>query len=123
MIDISKADRAEVLLALFNNCHNFGGTHNPMVGMLQKMLPPKGIEWARKVLEDCEKRKNYYFDYLEARGMKIDLRGPMIDEHNYDRDTSPGNARRALEGVAGVEFDPEPVLRLYSAEPIDLDDL
>jgi hypothetical protein len=37
-----------------------------------------------------------YFDYVDGRCLKIDLRGDALDPRLYDRDNGEGAAARAL---------------------------
>lgn len=100
-IDISKMDKAEVLVKLYNAASPMG------MGFLQAKPGDLSIEDARKLLRDEKptndlgfaRDKATYFDYLHGRPLKIDLSGDKLDPRLYDRDHGDGAAARAL----GVE--------------------
>jgi hypothetical protein len=104
MIDISKADKAAVLQALVNGCHN-AINHGPVTAAMQSLLPKMTLDEARAYIEATP---GLYFDYVECRALKVRLTGPELDERLYDRDSGPGAARRALRDVPGVEFEGQP---------------
>ncbi len=75
-IDISKLDKAEALAALYNasKTQGLGFINAPSS---QKMT----AEEAR-----AEHPESRYFDYLNGRVMKLDLRGDSLDPYLYDRE-------------------------------------
>lgn len=91
MIDISKADKAAVLAALYNNSRPLG------MGMLAFTPEEMTRDEAAELL-----KSQTYFDYLKGRVMKIDLRGDELRPRLYDRNNGEGAAARALELVDGV---------------------
>lgn len=100
MIDISKADKAVVLMQLYNNAHRAGVCPNPVAIEKMRSLPEMTLERARQFVE----RGDLDFDYLSVRSLKINLGPDIINEWMYDRDNGEGTARRSLEGVEGVVF-------------------
>lgn len=106
-IDITNADHAVVFKQLWDNCLNFGATHQPLAAILQAHLKPMSLEQARKLLEDAKMRsgpRGPYFDYVGGRAMKIEW-GDVIDVRLYDINCFEGCARKALKDVPGVVFD------------------
>lgn len=101
--DISKANKAEVLMRLYNGGANWGATRtegfHPMGAMMQELQERMTLEQAERLATG-----NVDFDYLNGRSFKVDLSGPIVDLCLYERDVGKGAAKRALEGVAGVEF-------------------
>ena len=85
MIDISGLDKAEVLVALYNNSHKQG------LGFLQPDVELT-VEKARELLS-----KITYFDYLYGKVMKVDLSNDSFNEWLYDRDNGEGKAKRVVE--------------------------
>ena len=92
MINISRADKAEVLAALYNNSRPQG------MGFLHFTPEPMTAEQARELLQETTS-----FDYLQGRVMKVDLSGDEFEPRPYDRDNGPGAAAAALAFVAGIE--------------------
>lgn len=102
-IDISKANKAEVLMHLYNGGANWGavkteGLH-PLGAMMQEAQKGMTLEQAEQLL-----RGNVDFDYLNGRSFKVNFESPIIDLWLYERDAGAGAAKKALSGVAGVEF-------------------
>lgn len=85
MIDISKLDKARVLMALYNRAKPQG------LGMLHYDPAPLGFNEARELI-----RERMAFDYLKGRVMKVKLGSDELDPWLYDRDNGPGAAARAL---------------------------
>lgn len=100
MIDISKADKAVVLMQLYNHAHRAGVLPDPRMVALMQALPKMTLERARQFVQS----KMLDFDYLDTRALKINLGPDVVDEWLYDRDNGAGTARKALAGVEGVEF-------------------
>jgi hypothetical protein len=94
-IDITGLDKAAVLAALYNASQPLGmGFLNPLA---REALT---IEGAREILADCEKDGDYYFDYLQGRVMKIDLKDDNeVLVRMYDHDNGTGAAARAVEAL------------------------
>jgi hypothetical protein len=88
MIDLKGANKAEVLVALYNNSRPLG------MGFLHFDPKPMGVEEAERLLGIGS-----YFDHLKGRVMKVDLSKDSLDPWLYDRDNGDGAAARALEGV------------------------
>ena len=87
-IDISKTDKAAVLMALYDNAQAQG------LGALHYKPEPMTRDEAAKLLEENARQ---YFDYVRGRVMKVDLSGDTLSTRLYDRDNGEGAARRALE--------------------------
>ncbi len=86
-IDISKLDKAEVLVVLYNNSKQLGmGFLNP------HGREPLTKEQAAELLKETS-----YFDYLAGRVMKVNLSGDTFDPRLYDRDNGDGAAADALK--------------------------
>ena len=98
MVNFSGHSKAKVLAALWNGSHCQGmsffaanPTHNTMTeAEAQQIIDERG--------------SNLYFDYLEGRVLKVDLRGDVeaFDERLYDRDCGDGAAQKAINGLRGV---------------------
>ena len=88
MIDISKLDKAEVLVALYNNARPQG------MGFLH--FNPKDMTKTEAVIL---LKEDTYFDYVAGRVMKVDLSKDEFDPGLYDRDNGEGAAARALENL------------------------
>lgn len=88
VIDISKMDKAEVLVALYNRARTQG------MGILSYTPDPMKITEARNLLA-----QGTYFDYVGGRVMKVDLSKDEFDPRLYDRDNGEGAAEKALAGV------------------------
>lgn len=85
-IDISNLDKAEVLVALYNNSQQQG------MGFLDtrgRALLTK--EQAAELL-----KHGTYFDYLQGRVMKVELGRDTLNPRLYDRDNGTGAAARAI---------------------------
>lgn len=88
MIDLTKYDKADVLIALYENSKAQG------LGFLNFTPAPMTKEQANELLKD-----NQYFDYLQGRVMKVDLSGNELDPHLYDRDNGDGAAQAAIDTI------------------------
>jgi hypothetical protein len=107
-IDISKADKAAVLAALYNASHPQG------MGFMQARTGIMSLEEARQAMDSGDDHAGYftshggpiagrsriYFDYLYGRPLKIDLSSDVLDSRLYDRDNPP--AMEVLK-CAGLE--------------------
>ena len=89
VIDISRKNKAAVLVALYNASHPLG------LGFLQFDPHPMTIDEAESLLG----AGRTYFDYLYGRVMKIDLKGNTVDTYLYDRDNGEGAGERAINSV------------------------
>jgi hypothetical protein len=87
-IDISDLNKADVLAALYDASRPLG------MGMLSYDPRPMTREQAEGLLE-----RNTYFDYLQGRVMKVDLKGDSFDPWLYDRDNGEGAAKKAIDGL------------------------
>lgn len=94
MIDISKADKALVFKALYDNAKPQG------MGFLHYTPEPMEEGQARRIWSQAGDRP--YFDYVAGRVMKVDLSGDALDPRLYDRDNGHGAALSALLG-AGLD--------------------
>ncbi len=96
-IDIKGLDKAEVLLALYNNSKPLG------LGWLQEISKdkPYTLEDARKDLESSS--PYFYFDYLHGRVMKVDLSKDNFDGWLYDRDNGEGKAQKVIDELRGKQ--------------------
>ena len=90
MINISELDKADVLIALYENSKPQG------LGWLQEMVPHSTMtrEEANELLEQTT-----YFDYLKGRIMKVDLSGDEFNPVLYDRDNGEGAALKAINNI------------------------
>lgn len=90
-IDIKGIDKAQILLALYNNSVQLG------LGLLhdKKSLT---IDEAKEILQ-----RSYYIDYLNGTVMKIDLKGDTLDTWLYDRDNGKDSAWFAIKHLLNVE--------------------
>ena len=109
MINISQADKAEVLAALYNAAKPAGG-----LGLVHARKEPMTVEQARalikRITDDTgfERRHGLYFDYVWGRPLKVDLSEDALNVSLYDRDQGVGAGLLALANVAGVEVKPDP---------------
>ena len=87
-VDISKLNKAEVLMALFNKAKVQGN------GFLYQNSRPMTKQIAQNYLEH---NKDPYVDYLDGRVMKIDFSYNKIDTFLYNRDNGSGAAEEALK--------------------------
>ena len=86
MVDIKGLDKAEVLVALWNNSYEVGLSFNPSG-------KPLTVKRARKIING----RYYSFDYCEGRVIKCNISGDEFDPWRYDRENGPGAARRAID--------------------------
>lgn len=89
VVDITGLDKAEVLLALYNNSHCQG------LGFLQA-VNNYTLQDARRDIDECP---DYYFDYLHGRVIKVDLSGDAFDSWGYDRDNGEGAAEAVIKAL------------------------
>lgn len=90
-MNISGMNKAKILAALYNGSRQQGlGFLNPQ-GTL-----PMTEDQAKVLLE-----KQYYFDYLQGRVMKIDLSKDELFTGLYNRDNGSGAAERIIDGLRG----------------------
>lgn len=83
-IDISKLDKAEVLVALYNASRPQG------LGFIHFTSQPMTRDEAAQLLERAK-----YFDYLKGRVMKVMIED-QLDPCLYDRDNGKGAAAAAI---------------------------
>jgi len=98
MVNIKGLNKAEVLIALFNNS-KIQGLNAQMVAM-GIMEKPKDMtkEEAQSILDRMGKEK--YFDYLNGKVMKVDLSSDdEFEEWLYDRDNGKGSAEKAINSL------------------------
>jgi hypothetical protein len=110
MIDISKADKVEVLLRLFNDGHNVSmfeqkyGQGSPTAELASRLQAQATPVMTREQAQRFVASGRLSFDYVGPRKFLVNLSGDTFDETMYDRDAGPGHARRVLEGLEGVRF-------------------
>lgn len=92
LVDISNKDKAEVLVALYNNSHPCG------MGFLQYNPEPMTIEQARELL-----KKTADFDYLAGRVMKISLAGNAIYTGGYNSGNGNGAAEHVISQCRNIK--------------------
>ena len=92
MIDISRMDKAEVLMRLYNAAQPQG------MGFLQYTPDDMKLEEATELLSEGPP----YFDYVRGRVLKVNLSKDALDPRLYDRDNGQGAAARALHGCSLV---------------------
>ena len=92
MISYEGLTKAEVLAALWNGSHTQGMSFLAAVPGHDRMT----MEEAEDIIQKLSSR--LYFDYLEGRVLKVDLRSdePVFDEYYYDRDCGEGAAAMAI---------------------------
>lgn len=90
MAQIDDSNRALVLAALFNAARPQG-----MSFLAYQKDHIMTEEEAKEILDSGTR----YFDYLEGRVMKVDLKGPFIDFYLYDRDNGQEAGYRATKGL------------------------
>lgn len=95
-ISIKGLDKAVVLASLYNRSKPLG------LGYLQATPGDMPLEEARSLLE-----KRTYFDYLNGRIMKIDLKDDELDPWLYDRDLGPGAAQSVIDALRSNEAPPK----------------
>jgi len=89
MIDTTGLDQSAVLAALFNASRPQG------MGFLQYNPEPMSTETALELLT-----RTRYFDYIQGRVMKINLKDPnQFDEWGYDRDNGEGSAQMVIDSL------------------------
>ena len=89
MVNFKGIPKHKVLQALYDNARAQG------LGFLHYTPAPMSEEEAKSLLGE-----QTYFDYVNGRVMKVDLRGDEeFLEHLYDRDNGPGAAARAIESL------------------------
>lgn len=104
IIDISKMDRAWVLMRLFNAARPLG--LGKIADLRRGPLREMTLEEARALVarsELCPGFEGAYgFDYVHGRPLKVNLRGPTLDDRLYARDQGEGTAAAAL-GIEAIE--------------------
>ena len=92
-IDISGLDKADVLVALFNNSRQQG------LGLLDVSgAQPMTKEDAEKIIAKYEDTQ-LYFDYVHGRVLKVDLTKDEFWPALYDRDNGQGAAAAAINAI------------------------
>jgi hypothetical protein len=110
-INIAGLDKAEILAVLFNNSQPLG------MGFLQALVQGNHdmtVEEARSLINreqladndfgfntrQGSDGKQYGFDYVRGRPMKINLEGDEFDPWGYDRDNGgDGTAKRLIDSL------------------------
>ena len=85
MIDISGLDKAEVLIALYENAKTQG------LGIFSAAA--RGPEPITKDEAAAMLLEGTYLDYVYGRVMKVELSGDTLDPRLYDRDNGQGAQR------------------------------
>lgn len=89
MIDIKNLDKAEVLVALYNNAKRSHG----LLGLYY--LPgAMGIEVAREIIKNNKK-----FNYLQGKALKVDLTGDKLDAREYNDFNGEGLAEKTINSI------------------------
>ena len=103
ILPIKKANKAEILAALYNNSKPFG------LGELQFDPTPMTTEQAATIIKNdgadsdlMHANTGMKFDYVKGRNMKVDLSKDTFNTGAYDYSYGEGAALRVLSGVAGV---------------------
>ncbi len=89
-ISIKGLNKAEVLMALYNNSKPQG------MGYLHASDGDMDVKEAEGIIA---KTPNLYFDYLKGRVLKVDLKGDVLRTRLYDRDLGYGAAERAIKSI------------------------
>lgn len=89
-MDIKGLCKVRVFKALFNRAMPQG------MGFLH--YKPRNIDddEAKKKIQFSDGKEIQYFDYVEGRVMKIDIRPDYIDTTLYNRDNGPNAAENAI---------------------------
>jgi hypothetical protein len=87
-INISKYNKADVLIALYNGVKPQG------MGFLHHNPEPMSKAEASVLL-----LQGTYFDYVAGRVMKVDLSKDEFSPHLYDRDNGSGAAQSAINTI------------------------
>jgi len=85
-IDISKLNKAVILASLYNHAKPQGTEAAQHTADMSKVQ-------AEAIIAG---QKETYFEFLNGRGLKVDLVGPEMDTERYDQDNGPGAAFAAL---------------------------
>lgn len=88
-ISIAGLSKARVLAALYNNSRPLG------MGFFQYDPEPMTEQEAQSFLG----ADGGYFDYVNGRVLKVDLRGDSFDPCLYDRDNGKGAAAAAIKSL------------------------
>lgn len=89
MVDIKGLNKAEVLVALYNDSKPQG------LGFLHFDAKDMTVAEAEEIL-----KQTTYFDYLKGRVMKVDLSSDdCFEEWLYDRDNGNGAAEKEISGL------------------------
>lgn len=91
MIDIKGIDKAELLMALYNNARVSEMCWCPATENLT-------LEEAQEYLEE---HYGSFHEYLFGRVMKVRIHGDTLDPVLYDRDNGEGAAGRAIAHLRG----------------------
>ena len=86
MVDIMGLDKAEVLVALWNNSCEVGLSFNPSG-------KPLTVREARRIING----RYYNFDYCKGRVIKCNISGDEFDPWRYDRENGAGAAQMAID--------------------------
>jgi len=90
VINIVGLDKADVLVALYNNAKPLG------MGLFHYTNQNMSKEEAANLLSKGHK----YFDYVHGRVMKVDLSSDIeFNPYWYDRDNGKGSAERAIHSL------------------------
>ena len=95
MVNIEGLDKAQVLVALWNDSKMQGMSFLGYTGELNVRRARELIEQARMTGMNGE--EEIYFDYLNGKVMKIDIAPDVIDTRLYDRDNGEGAGEFAIE--------------------------
>lgn len=101
-IDITGLSKAEVLRVLYDRAQPQG------MGMLHHTPGNMSKSEAQDIITNREDKEsvlgsNYlYFDYLQGRVMKVDLKGNTLDPRLYDRDNGQDAVLKALQAAGLV---------------------
>ncbi len=91
MVNIKGLDKAEVLMALYNRAKPQGAS------FLHYAPNPLSKEEAITLL-----KTHTYFDYVQGRVMKVDLKSNVeFEEYLYDRDNGDSAAASAISFLRG----------------------
>lgn len=94
-VDIRGLDKAQVLVALWNDSRMQGMSFLGYTGKLTSRRAGELIKQARHTGRNGE--EEIYFDYLNGKVMKIDIAPDVIDTRLYDRDNGEGAGEAAIE--------------------------
>lgn len=98
LVDITGLDKADVLVALFDASSPQG------LGFFAAAISSGlTLDIARRLVQE-----RTYFDYLQGRVLKVDLRGDAVDPVLFDRDNGRGACAAAIARLRAKAKEAQP---------------